>query len=49
MTTRLRPATADERARLKALHEQPMDVAEFLRLANAPVTHAEVDEVRALS
>lgn len=49
MTTRLRPATADERARLKALHEQPMDVAEFLRLANAPVTPAEVDEVRALS
>jgi len=43
-----RPATAETRARLKALHETPMDPAEFMRLANAPLTAAEVEEVRAL-
>ncbi len=31
------------------IEDAPMDVAEFIRLASAPVTPAEVDEVRALS
>ncbi len=48
MTTRQRPATAEDRARLKAMHEAPMEVAEFVRRAEAPVSPAEVEEVRAL-
>lgn len=48
MSARLAPATASERARLAELHEAPMDVAEFIRLADAPVTPEEVEEVRAL-
>jgi formylglycine-generating enzyme required for sulfatase activity len=44
----MRPATAEERARLKALHEAPMDVAEFIRRADAPLTDAEIEDARAL-
>lgn len=48
MSERLRPATTAERAQIRALHEAPMDVAEFIRRADAPLTEAEVAEVRAL-
>ncbi len=48
MSARLSPATPTERARLAAMHEEPMDVAEFIRLADAPVTPEEIEEVRAL-
>lgn len=48
MSERLRPATAEVRERLMALHEAPMDVAEFIRRADAPLSEAEVAEARAL-
>lgn len=48
MTERLRPATAEERARLTALHEAPTDVAEFVRRSDAPLTDEELAATRAL-
>ena len=48
MTERLRPATPEERARLRAIADEPMDVAEFIRRADAPLTAEEIAETRAL-
>lgn len=48
MTERLRPAGLEERARLKAMYDAPMDVAEFVRCAAAPLTAEEIAETREL-
>ena len=48
MTERLIPAALEQRARLRARHEAPMDAAEFVRRAAAPVTSEEIAETREL-
>ena len=48
MTERLLPASPEERARLRALYEAPMDVAEFVRRADAPLSPEEIAETREL-